>query len=97
MRPDMNRGLEIYEDASFAGEWNSANSEESTSAIREVILPIQLLDEMKGSIRITTESRPEFKYKVFDDNLGCIELARQVYKDEVKNQTYCHQVSSLKD
>eukprot|EP00957_Ditylum_brightwellii_P120528 9195692-Ditylum_brightwellii.AAC.1 len=33
MRPALNRGLEVYVDASFAGEWNSENSEEPTSAL----------------------------------------------------------------
>eukprot|EP00957_Ditylum_brightwellii_P115678 8823578-Ditylum_brightwellii.AAC.1 len=33
MIPDMNRGLEVYVDASFAGEWNSENSEEPTSVL----------------------------------------------------------------
>eukprot|EP00957_Ditylum_brightwellii_P066929 5079553-Ditylum_brightwellii.AAC.1 len=33
MRPDLNRGLEVYVDASFAGEWNSENSEEPTSVL----------------------------------------------------------------
>eukprot|EP00957_Ditylum_brightwellii_P171472 13053879-Ditylum_brightwellii.AAC.1 len=32
-RPDTNRGLETYVDASFAGEWSSANSEEPMSVL----------------------------------------------------------------
>eukprot|EP00957_Ditylum_brightwellii_P194388 14804222-Ditylum_brightwellii.AAC.1 len=33
MRPDLNRGLEVYVYTSFAGEWNSENSEEPTSVL----------------------------------------------------------------
>eukprot|EP00957_Ditylum_brightwellii_P115328 8794723-Ditylum_brightwellii.AAC.1 len=33
MRPDLNRGLEVYVDVSFAGEWNSENNEEPTSVL----------------------------------------------------------------
>eukprot|EP00957_Ditylum_brightwellii_P156915 11942439-Ditylum_brightwellii.AAC.1 len=116
MRPDITRGLKVYVDASFVGEWNSACSEESTSvlsrtgyiikyancpiiwssklqteitmstteaeyvalsqAIREVIPLMQLLNEVKGSIRITNEELPEFKCKAFEDNQKCIKLAK---------------------
>eukprot|EP00957_Ditylum_brightwellii_P147508 11233167-Ditylum_brightwellii.AAC.1 len=43
--------------------------------MREVIPLIQLLNKIKSLIGITSENRPEFKCKVFEDNLGCIELA----------------------
>eukprot|EP00957_Ditylum_brightwellii_P182667 13913667-Ditylum_brightwellii.AAC.1 len=33
MRPDMTRGFEVYKDASFSGEWNSACGEEPTSVL----------------------------------------------------------------
>eukprot|EP00957_Ditylum_brightwellii_P133210 10156700-Ditylum_brightwellii.AAC.1 len=47
-----------------------------SQATREIIPLIHLLNEIKGSIKSTTESRPEFKCTVFEDNLGCIELAK---------------------
>ena len=116
MCPDRTRGLEVYVDASFAGDWNQSWSEEQASvlsrtgyvikyancpimwasklqteitlssteaeyvalsqAMREVIPLMNLLNEIKGSIRITEQSRPNFRCTVFEDNNGCIELAK---------------------
>ena len=116
MKPDKNKGLEVYVDASFSGEWNESWSDEPSSvmsrtgyvikyancpivwssklqteitlstteaeyvalsqAMREVIPLINLLNEIKGSIRISSDSRPEFRCAVFEDNNGCIELAK---------------------
>jgi hypothetical protein len=116
MRPDLSRGLEVYVDASFAGDWNQTWSEEPTSvlsrtgfmikyancpivltsklqteitlstteseyvalshAMREAIPMMDLLNKIKESIRILGHDKAEFKCKVFEDNEGCIELAK---------------------
>ena len=115
-RPDMTRGLEVYVDASFAGDWNNSWSEEPSSvmsrtgyiikypncpivwssklqteitlssteaeyvalsqAMSEVTPLIKLLNEIKGSIRISEDSRPELRCTAFEDNNGCIELVK---------------------
>eukprot|EP00957_Ditylum_brightwellii_P066666 5059341-Ditylum_brightwellii.AAC.1 len=116
MKPDMNRGLEVYVDASFAGDWEKSWSDDPKSVMsrtgyvikyancpimwasklqteialstteaeyialsqpmRKVIPFIDLLNEVKGSIRVSEGPKIEFKCKVFKDNNGCIELAK---------------------
>ena len=44
--------------------------------MREAIPLIKLLNEIKGSIRISEDSRPELRCTVFEDNNGCIELEK---------------------
>eukprot|EP00957_Ditylum_brightwellii_P023613 1782068-Ditylum_brightwellii.AAC.1 len=96
MRLDMSRGFEVFVDVSFAGDWQQAWSEESSSvlsrteialstteakyiamshAMREAIPLIRLPNEVKGCININIDEKAEFKYTVFEDNNGCIELA----------------------
>eukprot|EP00957_Ditylum_brightwellii_P197601 15054248-Ditylum_brightwellii.AAC.1 len=36
MRPNMNRGLEVYAGAAFAREWNSESSEEPISVLSRI-------------------------------------------------------------
>eukprot|EP00957_Ditylum_brightwellii_P025631 1937803-Ditylum_brightwellii.AAC.1 len=36
----------------------------------------ELLNKVRGSIRIYQDAKAEFKCKVFEDNNGCIELAK---------------------
>eukprot|EP00957_Ditylum_brightwellii_P190277 14483783-Ditylum_brightwellii.AAC.1 len=44
--------------------------------MREAISMIDLLNEIKEAIRISGQAKAEFKCKVFEDNEGCIELAK---------------------
>eukprot|EP00957_Ditylum_brightwellii_P178192 13572574-Ditylum_brightwellii.AAC.1 len=109
------RGLEMFVDPSFAGDWQHAWSKESSvlsrtgfiikyanclivwtsklqtyialstmeaeyvamsHAMREAIPLMRLLNEVKGSINICMDKKAEFKCTVFEDNNGCIELAK---------------------
>eukprot|EP00957_Ditylum_brightwellii_P118202 9015472-Ditylum_brightwellii.AAC.1 len=47
-----------------------------SQAMREVISLINLLNEIKEPIRISQDSSVELKCTVFEDNNGCIELAK---------------------
>eukprot|EP00957_Ditylum_brightwellii_P062603 4751467-Ditylum_brightwellii.AAC.1 len=44
--------------------------------MREAIPLMRLLNEVKGSVNIIMDEKAEFKCKVFEDNNGCIELAK---------------------
>eukprot|EP00957_Ditylum_brightwellii_P185045 14092224-Ditylum_brightwellii.AAC.1 len=47
-----------------------------SQAMRESIPLIYLLNEMKGFIKVSEDPKADFKYKVFKDNNGYIELAK---------------------
>eukprot|EP00957_Ditylum_brightwellii_P204464 15339361-Ditylum_brightwellii.AAC.1 len=47
-----------------------------SQAMREVMPLINILNEIRESIRISQDRSVEFKCTVFEDNSGCIELAR---------------------
>eukprot|EP00957_Ditylum_brightwellii_P011332 856736-Ditylum_brightwellii.AAC.1 len=116
MKPDLNRWLEVYVDASFAGDWNRSWSKEPSSmlsrigfivknancpiirtsklqteitlssteseyvalshVLREVLPLIGLLEDIKTSIRVSKYDKANVICKVFEDNEGCIELAK---------------------
>eukprot|EP00957_Ditylum_brightwellii_P027607 2087127-Ditylum_brightwellii.AAC.1 len=116
MKLDMSRKLEVYEDASFARDWEKSWSDDSkivmsrtgcvikyancpimwasklqtkialstteaeyivlSRAIREAIILIDLLNKVKGSIRVSEDPKVDYKCKVFEDNNGCRELTK---------------------
>eukprot|EP00957_Ditylum_brightwellii_P087144 6631980-Ditylum_brightwellii.AAC.1 len=116
MKPDISRGLEVYVDASFAGDWEKSWNDDSKSvmsrtgyvikysncpimwasklqteialntteaeyitlsqAMREAIPLIDLLNKVKGSTSVSEDPKVGFKCKLFEDNNGCIELAK---------------------
>eukprot|EP00957_Ditylum_brightwellii_P056510 4284333-Ditylum_brightwellii.AAC.1 len=44
--------------------------------MRETIQLMRLLNEIKGSVNINMDEKAEFKCTVFEDNNGCIVLAK---------------------
>eukprot|EP00957_Ditylum_brightwellii_P120504 9193947-Ditylum_brightwellii.AAC.1 len=44
--------------------------------MRETLPLIRLLNEVRESMRISQDDKAEFKCKVFEDNNGCVELAK---------------------
>eukprot|EP00957_Ditylum_brightwellii_P177544 13523483-Ditylum_brightwellii.AAC.1 len=76
MRPDLRRGLEVYVDASFEGEWGQAWSDEPTSVLSRTGSVIKYANCPMESTRISGKENAEFKCKVHEDNEGFIELAK---------------------
>eukprot|EP00957_Ditylum_brightwellii_P027410 2072443-Ditylum_brightwellii.AAC.1 len=64
MRPDLTRGLEVYADASFAGEWGKSWSDDPKSVmsrtgyvIKYANCPIVLMSKLQIEVALsTTES-----------------------------------------
>eukprot|EP00957_Ditylum_brightwellii_P070064 5321255-Ditylum_brightwellii.AAC.1 len=44
MKPDLTKGLEVYVDASFVGDWNQAWSEEPSSVLLRTDFVIKYAD-----------------------------------------------------
>ena len=59
-------------------------------SLREVIPLVRLLEEMQEKGIIKSNILQQIKCTVFEDNVGCVELAKAP-----KNQTHQHQVSSF--
>ena len=116
VKPDLSKGLEVYVDASFAGDWDKHWSEDSAStysrtgyvikyancpiiwasrlqteialstteseyialstAMREVLPLMELMREIHDAFEGHVDCRPGFKCTAFEDNNGCIELAK---------------------
>ena len=112
--PDPSKGLEVFVDADFAGNWDksvahtdrdtarsrhgyivmyagcpllwksqlqgeialSSTENELSYALREVIPIMQILEEMAELDYPVHGSKPEIKCKVFEDNSGALEMAK---------------------
>ena len=115
-KPDLNKGLECFVDADFAGGWSNTNDDGADSvlsrtgyvimyagcpiiwcsklqteialstveaeymalsqALREVIPMMVLLNEIK-TVFPTVITAPKVHCKVWEDNSGCISLAKE--------------------
>eukprot|EP00957_Ditylum_brightwellii_P210778 15365385-Ditylum_brightwellii.AAC.1 len=73
MRPDLTKGLEVYVDASFVGDWNQAWSKDSSLVLTRTGFVIKYTDcpivwTSKLQIEIT-QSATEAKYEALSHAL----------------------------
>jgi len=87
-QPDKNRGLEVYVDASFAGEWNKLNASEATSVlsrtgfvIKYMGCPLFWLSKLQSEISLsTTEAEYIALSHAMRETLPLIEFLREIHE-----------------
>jgi hypothetical protein len=128
LKPDKNKGFEVYVDASFVGDWDPETAEwdsetaksrmgyifmfagcpilwtsrvqsevalsttESeyiaiSSATREVLPLIELMDELEEKGILERSVKPVMRCRVFEDNSGAVELATSVKSPKMRPRT----------
>jgi hypothetical protein len=66
-----------------------------SAAAREVLYLMHLTNELKEHKIAIVDEQPTIQIRVFEDNVGAVELARLPKLRPTENQAYCNSVPSL--